>query len=137
VIYTSEVEQIVSVGQLIIGKRKSWIAFNRLVQQANGLGQALRLRCAKNSSRDERFGADVQIVSCKISRWLFLDCRLFVWRDFSLKLRDYLPSQLAFDCKHIGDVAIVTFRPKLAVRPGIDQLGVDAHSTTGALDCAF
>jgi hypothetical protein len=37
VIRTSEVEQIVSVGQLIISKRKSWIALDRLVQQANGL----------------------------------------------------------------------------------------------------
>jgi hypothetical protein len=95
------------------------------------------LRGAENSSRDERFGADVQIVSCKISSWPLLDCRLFAGRDFGLKLRNYFRSKLAFDCKHIGDIAIVAFRPKLAVRARIDQLRIHAHSTTGALDCAF
>ena len=54
-----------------------------------------------------------------------------------MKLRDYFPSKLAFDCKHIRDIAIVAFRPKLAVRPRIDQLSVDAHSIAGALHCAF
>ena len=37
VIRTSEVEQIVSVGELIICKRESGIAFDCLIQQANGL----------------------------------------------------------------------------------------------------
>ena len=37
VICTSKVEQIVSVGQLIICKRKGWIVLDRLVQQANGV----------------------------------------------------------------------------------------------------
>ena len=54
-----------------------------------------------------------------------------------MKLRDYLRGHLAFDCKYISDIAIVTFRPELAIRPSIDQLSVDAHSTTGALDGAF
>src|SRR5437667_2468634 len=95
------------------------------------------MRRTESSSHDECFGADVQIVSCKISCWFFLDCRLFAWRDFGLKLRDYFPGHLAFDRKHIGDIAIVAFRPKLAVRARIDQLSVDAHSTIGTLDCAF
>src|SRR5206468_10091398 len=70
-------------------------------------------------------------------RWFLLDGRLFARRDFGLKLSDYLSRQLAFDCKYIRDIAIVTFRPELAVCPRIDQLSVDAHSTAGTLDCAF
>ena len=54
-----------------------------------------------------------------------------------MKLRDYLSSQLAFDRKHVSDIAIVTLRPKLAVCPRIDQLSVDTYSATGTLDCAF
>jgi hypothetical protein len=76
-------------------------------------------------------------VSGKVGRWFLLDCRLFARRDFGLKLRDYLSSQLTFDCKYIGNIAIVAFRPKLAVRARINQLSVDAHSTAGTLDCAF
>jgi len=53
----------------------------------------------------------------------------FPRRDFGLKLRDYFPGHFAFDCKYIGDITIVTFRPDLGVRPRIDQLSVDAHST--------
>src|SRR5580693_5106727 len=76
-------------------------------------------------------------MSCQISRRFLLDCRLFARGDFGLKLRDYLRGHLAFDCKYVSDIAIVAFGPDLAVRPGIDQLSVDAHSTTGTLDCAF
>jgi hypothetical protein len=36
-----EVDHIVSMGKLVIGKREVGIAFDRLVEQPNGLGQAL------------------------------------------------------------------------------------------------
>jgi hypothetical protein len=39
-----------------------------------------------------------------------------------------------FRLQHVGDIAIVAFRPQLAVCARIDQLSVDAHSTTGTLD---
>ena len=54
-----------------------------------------------------------------------------------MKLRNYLSSELAFDCKYVGDIAIVPFRPKLAICPCIDQLSADAHSATGALHAAL
>ena len=127
-----------SLGELVIGKCEGRIAVDCLIQQANGLGSGSRARgVLKAEVAIECFGPDVQIVSYQISRWFLLDRRFFAGRDFGLKLRDYLPSQLAFDRKHIGNIAIVTFRPKLAVRSRIDQLSVDAHSTAGALHCAF
>src|SRR6266567_176684 len=136
-IRADEVEKIVSVGKLVIRECEVRIAFDRLVQQSSGLGQFRCLRCSKNSGRDERFGLYVQIVSNEISRWYLLDRRLFARRDFGLKLRDYLPCNLALNGKYVRGIAIVTFRPKLAVRPRIDQLSLYAHSTTGALHCAF
>src|SRR2546426_7911377 len=75
-------------------------------------------------------------MSLDVVRWFLLYCRLFARRDFGLKLRDYLPGKLAFNRKHIGDIAIVAFRPKLAVGPRIDQLSADAHPAAGALHAA-
>jgi len=81
VISAHEVEQIVSVGKLVIGKCEGVIAFDCLAQQANGLEQALRLRRTKNSSRDECLGPYVQIVSSQISRWFLLDGRFLLGRE--------------------------------------------------------
>ena len=53
VIGTAEVEYIVSVGELIICKCKGGIAFDCLIQQADGFEQALCLRVNKDSLRDE------------------------------------------------------------------------------------
>ena len=63
---------------------RSWIAFNRLVQQANGFEQTLRLRCAKHSSRDECFGPYVQIVSNKVSCRFLLDGRFLLGESLDL-----------------------------------------------------
>ena len=40
-IETGEVDQIVSVGKLVIGKRESWIALDCLIQEINGFQQTL------------------------------------------------------------------------------------------------
>ncbi len=79
----------------------------------------------------------IKIVRGEVCRWSLLDRRLFARRDFGLQLRYDLPGQLAFDCKYIRDIAIVPFRPKVAVRPRIDQLSADAHPATGTLHAAF
>ena len=50
-----------------------------------------------------------------------------------MKLRNYLSSHLAFDCKYVGDITIVAFRPELGICPRIDQLSTDADPGTGAL----
>jgi len=47
VIGTKEVEQVVSVRKLVMGKGKGWITLKCLIQQANGLEQALVLRRAE------------------------------------------------------------------------------------------
>ena len=79
-----------SLGELVICKCEGWIAFDRLIQQANGLGQALMFRRTKNSSRDECFRPYVQLVSGKISRWFLLDGRFLLGRELGLELRDDL-----------------------------------------------
>ena len=76
-------------------------------------------------------------MSGEISRWSLFDRGLFFRRKFTFKLSHDLPCQLAFDCEYIRDVAIVPFRPKLAVGPRIDQLSVDAHTAAGPLHAAF
>src|SRR6266478_292339 len=56
VVDTLEVEHIVSLGKLVICKCEDGIAFDCLIQEANGLKQALRLRRTYNCSLDERLG---------------------------------------------------------------------------------
>ena len=100
-----------NVGQLVICKREAWIAFNRLVQQANGFGQALRLRCAKNSSRDERFGPYVQIVRNKVSRRFLLDGRFLLRRELGFELINDLLSNLTLNREHVCKVAVISLCP--------------------------
>ena len=52
-------------------------------------------------------------------------------------MSDDLPGQLAFDCEYVRDIAIVPFRPKVAVRSRFDQLSADAHPAAGTLHAAF
>ena len=40
-------------------------------------------------------------------------------------------SDLAFNSENIGQLAIVSFRPKMRIALGIDQLNVDAHLVAG------
>src|SRR5947207_14043245 len=115
------------LGELVICKCESWVALDCLIQHPNSLGQALYLGCTENGQHHECFSSYVQIMSGKISRWFLLDCGLFAWRNFGLKLRNYLPSHLTFDCKYIGNIAIVAFRPKLTIRTRIDVMSVYAH----------
>src|SRR6266567_237675 len=135
-IRADEVEKIVSVGKLVIRECEVRIAFDRLVQQSSGLGQFVCLRCSKNSGRDERFGLYVEIVSGEIRGGSLFDRRLFAGRDLGLKLRDYLPSQLAFDREYIRHIAIVPFAPKLCICPCIDQPSADTYTVARALDAS-
>src|SRR5438045_8651164 len=46
-------------------------------------------------------------------------------------------SDLAFNHENIGQLAIVSFRPKMRIALGIDQLNVDAHLVAGFPYAAF
>src|SRR5215475_14150988 len=93
-INTGKIELVMCAGELVIGERKLWIALGRLIQQPNGLKQALVGGRAKPRSDDKRFGPYVQIMSDKVSRWLFFDGRFLLWRKIDFKLRGNVCSNL-------------------------------------------
>jgi hypothetical protein len=136
VIGTKEVEQVVSVRKLVMGKGKGWITLQCLIQQANGLEQALVLRRAEQSSLDERLGPRVKVVGCEVLRRSFLDGGFLLRRKFTFELSDYLPSELAFDCEYIRHIAIVPLPPKLCICPCIDQLSADTYTVARTLDAS-
>ena len=104
-----------SVRELVICKREGGIPFDCLIQQTNGLEQALRLRRTDKRSRDERFGPNVQIVRSKISRWSLLDGRFLFGRKRGFKLGNDLFRKLALNREHVGEVAIVRLPPELHI----------------------
>ena len=79
VIDPHEINLIVSVGQLVVGQGKVWIAFHRFVEQANSFKKAVSLRRVEYSTGDERLAAHVQIIGGKVSGWSFFD-RRFLFR---------------------------------------------------------
>src|SRR4026209_2696771 len=94
VIDPHEINLIVSLGELVVGQGKVWIAFHRFVEQANSFKKAVSLRRVEYGTGDERLAAHVQIIGGKGSGWSFFDCRLFARRNFGLKLRNYFPGKL-------------------------------------------
>ena len=66
-----------------------------------------------------------------------LDLRLLHWRELRLQFAYDLLGQVSLNSKHIGQVAIVIFRPHVLVVCGVDQLNVHAHPIADAANAAF
>ena len=135
-IQTELVDFVVNVRQFVIGKKKGRIALHCFVQQLYSFEKIFPC-LAQDSVVNQRFGVRIKIVRGDVRCGLLLDRCFFARRDFGLKLRDNLPGHLAFDCEYIGNIAIITVGPKVAVRPRIDQLSVDTHPAASTLHAAF
>src|SRR4029077_16465010 len=133
----SEVSYAVHSGQQAPSLQEMRIACHCFVEQSGGLRQLFSGMERIRGVGEKRLSAQVKFVCEEIGCGCFLDRRLFARRDFGLKLRNYLSSDFAFDCKYIGDVAIVALRPELAISSRIDQLSAHAHAVTGTLHCSF
>src|SRR5438445_10238513 len=101
-----------------MGKGKGWITLKCLIQQANGLEQALVLRRAEQRSLDERLGPRVKVVGHKVLRRRLLNGGFLLGREVGFELRDDLFSQLVLNREHVRKVAIITFAPKVRICPG-------------------
>src|SRR5439155_12080975 len=119
-----------------MGKGKAWITLKCLIQQANGLEQALVLRRAEQRSLDEHFGPFVKAVGNKVIRGPLLDGGFLFGRELTFSLSDDFAGQLAFDRKYIRDIAIVPLAPKLCICSCIDQLSAYTYTVTRTLDAS-
>ena len=66
-----------------------------------------------------------------------LDLRLLHWRQFRLQFAHNLLGQVRLNGKHIGEIAIVVFRPHVLVRVGINQLHIYADAIADPTNAAF
>ena len=89
------------LGELVIGKRKLWIALGCFIQQLNGLRQALQLGSAKPRRYDKCFGPYVQIMSDKIGRWFFFDGRFLLRGQIDLELRGDVRGDLGLQVEYV------------------------------------
>ena len=110
-INAAKIELIVRLGELVIGKCELWIALGCLIQQLNGLRQALQLGSTKPRRYDECFGPYVQIMSGKIGRWFFFDRRFLLRGQIDLELRGDVCGNLGLQVEYVREIAIISLRP--------------------------
>ena len=66
-----------------------------------------------------------------------IEPRFFVWRQFRLQGRGNFLREISLNCKHVGQIAIVIFRPNVLVVIRVDQLHVHSDAITNPPDTAF
>src|SRR5262245_47513085 len=110
--------------QLTICLEKRWVTRNRLIHQISRLQQCLVVSGAESPSQNKILGAAVKVEGSEINRGWALDGQLLSRRKFGVKLSCDPLRDLALNCKHVLEIAIVFFRPDVGIGAGVDQLDV-------------
>src|SRR6266496_5376047 len=131
-----EVNQVVSMGELAVRLEKRWVTRDSLVQQISCL-QQFRSRNTAKACQEKIVGTRVEVDSGEVARRGTFDCTHFTWREFRLKLVGNRLCDLTLNREHIRKIAIISLPPYLSVGARIDQLRVDAHAITRALNASF
>ena len=137
VVGAEEVKQIVRVSQLAVSEEKLRITRYRLVQQINSLQQILSGSGGETCRKNESLGATVEIERCDVRRERLLDRALFTRRKFCLELVGYSLRDLALNCKHVCEIAIIGLRPEVRIVARIDELRRHSYSVSRALNAPF
>ena len=69
-------------------------------------------------------------------RWLF-DLPLFIRRELRLQLVGDRFRDFTLNRKDVGEIAIVSLRPKMRIVAGVDELRIHSHPTAGTLNTSF
>jgi hypothetical protein len=73
----------------------------------------------------------------QIGRGWFGDRSYFALGDPGLELSRNGFGNFTLDRKNVGDIAIVGLRPEMRICAGVDELGIDSHPMSDALDATF
>ena len=133
----SEVKLIVGADELAVRKEKRGIADQGEVQQIHCLLDIRSSNRAEGCIVDEIFSAAIQIKCGDIGRGTYFDRSLFVRRKLGLKLIGNGGGDFTLDREHVGQIAIISLRPKMRVCPRVDQLSIHPHAIGRALHAAF
>src|SRR6266480_810106 len=104
-----EIKRVMSPGELAVRIDKRWVSRNGLVQQIDRLQQILSLSAGRPQKKI--LGARVEIECADVARRRAFDGVLFSWRELRLQLIGNCLCDLALNCEHIREIAVVGLRP--------------------------
>ncbi len=133
----SPIQSTVHSGKKAPGEQKLRVPGDSFIEQLRGFRQVLLGVERIGDISPESFGTLVKVERGKVSGGRLLDRRLFTRRNFGLELIGDRFGNLALNSKHVRQITIVVVRPKMRVRPGIDQLGCHSHAVPCSLHAAF
>src|SRR6266487_7108566 len=126
-VVASEVNGVMSEGELAKRIEKRRIACDSLIQQVDPLEQIRFCLTAKARIQNKIFRAVVEIERCEIGSRPALNGQFLSRRNFGVKLLSDFLCDLTLDCEHIVQVAIVLLRPDVRIGARVDELGVDMN----------
>src|SRR5438552_1840820 len=134
-VVASEVNGVMSEGELAKRIEKRRIACDSLIQQLDPLEQIRFCLTTEARIQNKIFRAVVEIEGCEIGSRPALNGQFLSGRNFGVKLLSDFLCDLTLDCEDVVQVAIVLFRPDMGVGASVDQLRIDMKPAAG-LACA-
>src|SRR6266550_3960082 len=129
-----EIKLIMSEGQLAIRIEKRWVARDSPVQQIDSL-PVIRIRDI--FPKKNVVGARIKIESNEIAGRFALNGKFLSGCNFGMKLVSDFLRDLALDCEHVVQIAVVLFDPDVGISPRVDQLRVQMKMRPGPADAAL
>src|ERR1043166_8967556 len=129
-----EIKLIMSEGQLAIRIEKRWIARDGPVQQIDSLHE---IRCPAGFPQKNIIGSRIKIESNEIAGRFALNGKFLSGCNFGMKLVSDFLRDLALDCEHVVQIAVILFNPDVGVGPRVDQLRVQMKMRAGSADAAL
>src|SRR5262245_1779531 len=125
-IFSKTVVQHVNLIEQAIRKSEAWVASDRLVEE---IDRSAPIFARHGSTFAERGpGAEIKIIGLQILRGLPPNLGLFAGGKGCFELGCDRLRELTLEREDVLQFAIVLLRPNLAVRLGVNELGVNPHA---------
>src|SRR5438105_11756157 len=129
-----EIKLIMGESQLAIRIQKRWVARDSPVQQIDCL-PIIRIRDI--SPKKNVVGARIKIESNEIAGRFALNGKFLSGCNFGMQLLSDFLRDLALDCEHVVQIAVVVFDPDVGISLRVDQLRVQMKMRARPADAAL
>src|SRR5438128_3375205 len=129
-----EIKLIMSEGQLAIRIEKRWVASDSPVQQIDSLP---KIQYLAPSLQKNIIGARIQIEGNEIPGRFALNSHFLSGCNFGMKLVSDFLRDLALDCEHVVQIAVILINPDVGIGPRVDQLRIQMKMRAGPADAAL
>src|SRR5205814_1883027 len=96
-----------------------------------------KIRYLAPSLQKNIIGARIQIKSNEIPGRFALNSHFLSGCNFGMKLVSDFLRDLALDCEHVVQIAVILFNPDVGIGPRVDQLRVQMKMRAGPADAAL